>query len=115
MKSVHTALTSTEATTAAAATATRSTPALVTAPTSLGTATVVIALEAPATATEASGAVVKSLVGRWACLAALLVVLLDGDISLFALLLGESHFIQKLARIREHIVGYGSRGRDAVR
>lgn len=74
-----------------------------------GGASVVIALETAATPTapEATTAsVVKALFGRWASLAAFLVVLPHQLVCFFSLQLDEQHLIQEVANIWQREVGW---------
>lgn len=77
-------------------------------PVAPGGASVVVALETAATpaAPEATAAsVVKALFGRWAGLAAFLVVLPHQLVRFFPLQLDEQHFIQEVANIWQREVG----------
>lgn len=73
------------------------------------TITIVIPLVAtPAAATETALPVVKAFFRGWACLAALLVVLLQQTFGLLALQLGVRHGLEEVANLRESKVGFES-------
>lgn len=71
--------------------------------------TIVIPLVAtPAAATETTLPVVKAFFRGWACLAALLVVLLQQTFGLLALQLDVRHGLEEVANLRESKVGFES-------